>query len=204
MKNPHTAPRAREPIPSEWETYRDLQTLADSPRLNDKSWAVDDVLDEHLIAKAKGLLHPDPETRQRTADNRITNRRKIHARRRQILLDGYAATTTQTTATADRPDSRAERRERLAAIREQASRFEWFLLRCLARGRDYKRLAVRTRTSIGTLKSVVSRCRVRLRLGSEPDAVVNPERGIKRRVREFDAVAFDDRVQPSRLRALPA
>ena len=165
-----------------WQQYPLLQPLVDRYKADSYAWAAEEVLEEYLDRLAGG----NPELPPLTQDEvehlpdrfraRVWNRLKKFGRRRKILLAEYPhqagrpvcdvpqPTSSTSAAARSAPSDRLIQNEDVAQVRLHVTPDEWGLLWSLAEGTDYEALSRVARRPVGTLKSVASRCRRRLRM----------------------------------------
>jgi len=164
-----------------WRQYSRLQPLVDRFKADSFAWAAEEVLEEYLDRLAGNNPQLPPLTRDEVEHlpdrfrARVWNRLKKFGRRRKILLVEYPhqasrpvcdvpePTTSAVVAARSGPSDRLVQDEEMAQVRSQVSCREWNIIWSLAEGRDYQALSQATRRPVGTLKSLVARCRKRVR-----------------------------------------
>jgi hypothetical protein len=146
-------------LPSAWDEFARLQQLACRPHIDNNSWTVEEQLDEFLEMYPQDLtpfnLHDCRRRLKNLARNRARKlRRRVEALRREApwLVRPAAPDPFEETA----------KKDQLARVKERVSPDEWRMLYGVAAG-DYATVARHLGMAVGTLKALVSRCRLRLR-----------------------------------------
>ena len=163
--HPTDGPTARQP----WLLYAVPQHSADGHRLNALAWANDERIAAYLDALIVRKPPADFSKLGPWLKHLPGNRAQKHARRRRLLerfrndlhRPGFP-----------RPDAVAEQADGLARLRSRMTAREWHLLRRAA-AEGLKTVAESEGLRLGTLKSLLSRCRARLR----PEEARLPGRG---------------------------
>jgi hypothetical protein len=160
-----------------WLLYAVLQHTADARRLDSLAWASDERLAAYLGGVADGELPGDPAELGPWLKHLLANRAKKHFHRWRLLerFHGRYRRTTppRPRVTPLRPGLAAPYHQtgveqadavthNLARVRSQATPREWHLLRRAASERLHV-IAESEGLTLGTLKSLLSRCRARLR-----------------------------------------
>ena len=143
-----------------WLLYTLLQRAADSRSLDALAWANDERAEDFLDALADGTLPTEFTEIRRWLKHLPGNRAQKHAHRRR-LLEQHRHTLLRPTLPP--PVAVAEQADELAALRRMTSDREWDLLNRVAAD-GLRTVAVAESMPMGTLKSLLSRCRQRLRM----------------------------------------
>ncbi len=145
-----------QPLPIPYQFYHEQSAAADRARYDDFAHGREEMLDDLLELIGRGDPFDDE------AKSRLTgmpqNRRKKHARLRQVLR------STATLETTDQTLERLVLREHIALVRAKLTVSEWQIEWRLAAGEPFAVIAVGERISVGTLKMRVSRWRERVRM----------------------------------------
>lgn len=149
----------------DWEAYASLQRRADRDKIDALTWAFEEQATEFLNSQIDGNVSSiDPAKRRKTINNLAINRRKKH-RHREILLQRNAGVFNTTIPS---PESTVIARWTLEVFRNLTTDREWEILQQLANGDDYKAIALAQHLTLGAVKSVISRCRTRLKTKAGP------------------------------------
>ncbi len=169
--------------PAFWQKFALIHRHADSFTLHFKAWAIDEVMEEYLDRQAglhpklKPLTDAEIESLPDAFWDKVWNRKKKHRRRREAALNRFPYETSKQTTDMPQPrtsaihdarhapDDEIDRQVLVKKIRARVDDREWYLMFQLAEGRSYADLAKEQRQAVGTIKSVVFRCRARLRGG---------------------------------------
>jgi hypothetical protein len=148
-----------------WLLYALLQHTADANHLDSVGWANEERINDYLDIIAGGTLPTDLLEIRIWLKYLPGNRALKHTRRRR-LLDRFRSDLHRTgllvPSDSPSPDTDAEEADELAQIRHRTSEREWHLL-CRAATEDLRDVAKSESLPLGTLKSLLSRCRARLR-----------------------------------------
>ncbi len=143
-----------------WLLYTLLQQAADSRSLNALAWANDERAEDFIDAIADGTLPTEFTALGRCLKHLPGNRAQKHAHRRRLLEQHRHALCRPTLPP---PVAVAEQADELAAVRRMTSDREWDLLNRVAAD-GLGTIAVAEAMPTGTLKSLLSRCRQRVRM----------------------------------------
>jgi hypothetical protein len=144
-----------------WLLYTLLQQAADDRTLNALAWANDERAEDFLDTIVGGTLPTEFTELARWLKHLPGNRAQKHARRRRLLRQHRHDLRRPALPS---PEAVAEQADELAAVRRTTSDREWELLNRVAAD-SLGTVAVAESMPTGTLKSLLSRCRHRLRMG---------------------------------------
>jgi hypothetical protein len=148
-----------------WLLYALLQRTADANHLDSLAWANEERINDYLDIIAGGKLPDDLLAMRVWLKYLPGNRAQKHSRQRRLLVrfrnDLHRVGLVVPSDPAP-PDADAEEADDLAQVRRRASEREWRLL-CRAAAEDLEGIAESENLPNGTLKSLLSRCRARLR-----------------------------------------
>ena len=145
--------------PDFWQEYALLQQRADRPKIDAQAWAFEEQTNEYLTAIASQSVNADAPTRSRTVKNLGINRRRKHVHRQFLLV----ANSTLIYPPPGKTEAVLIAGMTIAFLRRFATPDEWRLLELIAMGTDYRAIATAERRTVSGIKSLVSRCRSRLR-----------------------------------------
>src|SRR5687767_11275135 len=141
--------------PLEWDAYRRLQEeLARNTTINQHAWG----LEAGLHATLSGATGDDADRAVRSERRRERHRAKL----RLVHIGGGALVVPPVSVEA------LDARRALERLRVQLGARNWFLIRSIAEGEDYRSLSAVLGTAPGTLRARVHRLRLKL---AELDAV---------------------------------
>ena len=133
----------------EWDAYARLQEeLARSTTINQHAWG----LETGLHSTLSGASGDDADRAVRSQRRRERHR----ARLRLIHIDGGDAVVSTVSVAA------LDARRALQRIRVQLGARNWFLIRSIAEGEDYRSLSALLGVAPGTLRARVRRLRLKL------------------------------------------
>ena len=144
-------------IPPKWRDFARCHQRADASNINSKAFGIDEQLDVMLTATVTGTLRSEEQLftlRQ--------NRSRKHRRRHAQLLSSYARQLRLFEET--NPLDILVNDEDIMKVRSSTTEREWQCLWLLALGESFGDIAAAIGVCPGTAKSLVSRCRARLRL----------------------------------------
>jgi hypothetical protein len=144
-----------------WDQYTLLQPSADRRKLDHWAWSADERLEKLLDQILAGTQPADDTVRQTQADNLLANRAGKHRRRRK-LFDRHVTPNRPLWNDLD-PADVAGQTDAVEWVRHQTTVAEWQILWGLASDQSYGELSDQLDATVGTLKSLASRCRSRLR-----------------------------------------
>jgi hypothetical protein len=143
-------------LPLKWRAFARRHRFADAATIDPKAFGVDDQLDEMLL----GIDGP-PRTDEQLF-TLLQNRARKHRRRRRQLLGDYAR--QRMLFDLSPPIDRLIRHDDIALVRQNTTNREWRCVWLLAHNESYAAIAADTGLTPGAARSIVSRCRARLRL----------------------------------------
>ena len=140
-----------------WPNYDTQQRIADPQVLNSRAFARDEKL-------SKILNHIESEIpiSQESIDSIEGNRTRKFRGQRKILLEKIAG-WDEVLDPGDAAFENAILNERIEWVRENSTEFEFHCLYSIASGSTYEELATEVSRNSSTIRSIVSRCRNRLR-----------------------------------------
>jgi hypothetical protein len=142
-----------------WQEYLLLQKRADRSKIDSQTWAYEEQATEFLNRLGSGTLPTETGRRSSGIRNLAINRRRKYANR-QVLLSKQAPLLYPPTQDVE---TTVLLRLNLASLKEFMTPDEWRVFERIAIGEDYRVIAVAEHRTIPALKSLVSRCRTRLR-----------------------------------------
>lgn len=142
-------------LPAHWRQYAKEQSLADSESLDCDAFGRDELLDHMLDAIADGVTLSSEQIRC-LKRNRTRKRWNHHC----ALVDLHSVSTGATAPPADEPVVIADR---IAWVKRKTNGGDWELLELLAEGNSYATVADRVGVTVASLRSRVSRARIRIR-----------------------------------------
>lgn len=144
-----------------WAKVEALQNrLRNRTKIDHKAFALDEQIDEFLEALGNGEL-PDEPDQENWLTNLETNRQRKYRHRSQ-LLSNHAAEFEISISTRTQLDLAIEN-ERVRLIETLTTRREFSILYRLASGEEYRAIAVTEAVTVAALKTMICRCRQRLR-----------------------------------------
>ena len=146
-----------------WLLYALLQYTADAQNLDALAWANEDRINEYLDLIANGELPEDLLDLRVWLKHIPSNRTQKHVRRRHLLKRFRNDLLSRQRF--PRPEAKAEQDDQKARVWRLTSDREWRLLnRAAVEGLEA--IAESEGLQMGTVKSLLSRCRARLRQSS--------------------------------------
>jgi DNA-binding NarL/FixJ family response regulator len=147
-------------LPYPWSVYAALQCKAGTfRRADDAAWGTDDGLAHILTAIETGTIPANPNDLRRDLKTVVAtgawnnrNRARLRVKYSKDLGD-EAAVDPQLTIIA---------RERLCQLQGQLTEVDWLILRSISEGFSYAEIAASTTLSVASLRTRISRLRMRL------------------------------------------
>lgn len=143
-----------------WTRYAQLREQVEKRPLDHRTWALEEELNAYLDAVGNGDVFADSDEVDRWLDNLDANRRKKYRRRAELFKQHF--TLTITTSFRTQLDELIEF-ERVQIVRKLTTEREFRVLCRRALEDTYEAIAATELLSVPALKTLVCRCRRRLR-----------------------------------------
>ena len=140
-----------------WPDYDSQQSIADPPVLNSRAFARDEKL-----SKILNHIESKIPISQESIDSIEGNRTRKFRGHRKILLEKIAG-WDEVLDPGDAAFENAVINERIEWVRENSTEFEFRCMYSIASGSTYEELATEVSRKPSTIRSIVSRCRTRLK-----------------------------------------
>jgi hypothetical protein len=145
-----------------WHEYARLQKVTNRSKVDAQAWAFEEQANEFLTAVASETVVADGLTLSTTLKNLASNRRRKHVHRQVLLHSNQALLYPSLTSS----EAVVIARMTIESLRNLATPSEWRILEHIALGDNYRTIAAGERRTVAGIKSLVSRCRSRLKSAS--------------------------------------